>query len=598
MKQLKEFELWAENIYEAALDNSDVEKKQISRERDIVHQAAQQYPDLTRDQALGLYLDDKLKQFDRRDLEQNAVINSQRKENAKLSANLTNLQQELSDIETLGKRADAEIDRLKSLSGRLTTDVQQRVVSRTDIERALAQVEELKNKPGMSDDRYNELKKDLEKAKQNVSNINPQEFEKLSSQIKTMSGEQTIEKEQLRQLKSLADKITTQQKEVETEKTGLASKVAQLEKNQRELEQREQKVSKEIEDKVSQSVAAATEKTKKYRKAVQARSKQSSTLIKNFLNKDLPELDRLVTQELPQEMDDIRSDINVISGQIQDIASKLSQQNINIPSTKKLPASSSRPTKKELPTPDDTDSAAELATNAINKYLRYGINSMKSLDAEKEQEELTEETQLSLFPSSNQRQKIDPYQVWKNAGITAPMAEKYVNAALSINKMINSSDEDENQRAYNILYLVEKVTDMFSSEIDTLKNDPKYDNFEDVFDGIVIYLVHRTSIGYDNDQLDQWRTSPSYPKIIYKQLLSELNRILSTLEYLKRKSYNQKSQSLPTRGTPSKDFQKLHNEPPAPEEPSTLPPVDLFLNESIESMIDNIVGEQITRWIK
>jgi len=303
MKQLKEFESWAENICEAAVDDkSNPKTKEISRERDIFYQASKNYPDRNAQQALGLFLADKLEDFDKRDLQQNKIINTQRKENEKLQSNLSNLQQEIEKVETSGQKTDSEINRLKALSGQLSSNIEQRKISTRDIENALAQVEELKNKPGMSQERYEELKKKLESVSQNQSRIDPEEFKTFTDQLYKLTTKQEIEKQQLQQISTISNRLELQQQDIRAQRGDIASKVAGLEKRQQELEQKEKTLSAEIKNTVDKEIK---EKTKKYRQAVQARSKQAHTLIKNFLNTDLPTIkDKIDDIELVDDIQD------------------------------------------------------------------------------------------------------------------------------------------------------------------------------------------------------------------------------------------------------------------------------------------------------
>lgn len=229
MKQLREFENWADDIVSNMIsEKKETIGKEISRQQDIVYQAKQKYPDRNSEQALSLFLADKLEDFDRRDLDQNAVINAQRRENVKLNTNLSKLQQELDTIEASSERTDSELQRLKALSGKLSTDIEQRKIDSRDIERALAQVEELKNKPGMSQEKYEELKKKIDAAQQNGARINPEEFKKFTDQMSAMQSQQKIEKDQLSQLEKLAGDLKSGGEKTAGQKIDLDKKLNKI----------------------------------------------------------------------------------------------------------------------------------------------------------------------------------------------------------------------------------------------------------------------------------------------------------------------------------------------------------------------------------
>jgi DNA repair exonuclease SbcCD ATPase subunit len=575
MKQLRDFESWANDIYEAAVNPKTGIEKSISRDRDIVYQATRSYPELTKDQALGLYLDDKLKQFDTRDLEQNAVINAQRRENAKLTSNLTKMQQELETVAQSGEQSDAEINRLKTLSGKISTDVEQRKVNATEVEKALAQVEELKNKPGMNDEQYNQLKQDLEYAKKNIEKINPQEFTNLVSQIKTMSGEQSLEKEKLKQLGDVAAKVTSQQKDIETQKADVSGKIAQIEKKQQELEQREKEIGKEIEDKVKQAISS--DRTQKYRKAVGKRSKQASTLIKNFLNKDLPKILSVTDEEFPDFVNSTTVNFDTVSNKLDALNDKIS-------------IISSMKTKKDEPyvkpsfTPDQEQDAEYKARNILK---RFGAGKIQT-EKEPEMSELKENKKYQL------NEMADPYEIWSTTGLPRASVERYIKSVLTLNSLLDSTDEDENKHADAIIRLFTNVLRFLENDLVKIKSDKKYTRLADTTEAIMLHLLVRLSSNHSVKSLNELTTDRSFSKIILKHTILELNRLLNTLAFLDKSKGDKNPEPLNTRGAPNREFRKLHLEP---DEPSTLPPIDLF-RESIDKMVDTIVGEQVAKWIK
>jgi hypothetical protein len=576
MKHLKEFESWANGIYEAAIEKPT--EKQISRERDIVYQASRDYPDLNKEQALGLYLDDKLKDFDRRDMDQNAVINAQRKENAKLTANLNQLQRTLQSVEDSGKDSDAEIQRLKSLSGKLSTDVQQRQVSSADVARMLAQVEELKNKPGMDEKKYTELKQDLETAKQNISKINPEQFSDLTDKIKTLSGEQTIEKERLAQLGNLAAKLTTQQQDVAAQKTDVMSKLSQLEKRQQELEQREKQIGKEIEDKVKQ--ATSSDRTQKYRKAVSKRSKQASTLIKNFLNRDLPDIYKVTDEKFPEFADATTRSIDLVNNELAAINNKL----------KSIKLAQSTASTIDTDDEDFTSPQAQVAGKQTSSMLgRFGVGqTKKTREPEMSDTELKENTTYQL------NEMADPYEIWSTTGLPRSSVEKYIKSVYTLNKLLDSDSESDNVHADTLLYLFTEVLHFLKNDILALKSNKKYAALTEVIEPVILHVLIAVGAERDDDDLNRWATDLGFAKVILKHSIVQLDKLVNVLEFLEKSTSDKKPSPLNTRGAPTRDFQKLHDEP---DEPSTLPPAELF-RESIDKMVDTIVGEQVAKWIK
>ena len=88
MKELKLFEQWADSIINE-FDATNVKKAASNRkdpvaaDKDIGYQSQTKYAGRDKDQALQLFIADKLEDMEKRDLDQNKVINAQRKENDK-----------------------------------------------------------------------------------------------------------------------------------------------------------------------------------------------------------------------------------------------------------------------------------------------------------------------------------------------------------------------------------------------------------------------------------------------------------------------------------------------------------------------------------
>lgn len=267
MKQLKEFENWTSDIIKSVLnEKQDAEgKRAIERSRDITYQAKQLYPEYSEEQAVALYVADKLADSERRDYEQNKLINNQRRENEKLRSNLVDIKKEIQSIEDIGKETDQEISRLKQLSGQLQTDIKQRQLSNKEIDDALSQVEQLKNKPGISADQYADIKKQVETFKK--EKVNPEEFSKFKDELQAISGQNEVEKQQIDYLRSLID--ATQQASAENLKQREAAIVQQQKKLNTELEK----------------IKDSNKDIQKYRRAVSARSKQASTKVNALVGK-------------------------------------------------------------------------------------------------------------------------------------------------------------------------------------------------------------------------------------------------------------------------------------------------------------------------
>ena len=334
MKQLKEFENWTDSIIKSTVfeKKDERDERALERQRDIVYKAKQAFPEYPESQAIELFLADKLSDIEQRDFEQNKIINLQRRENDKLKSNLQGLQAEIDDIEAGGQETDSEIARLKQLSGKLQADVEQRRVGGREVNELLAQVEQLKNKPGVTPEQYKEIKDKVEDfSKQKV---NSEELKKFENQLNTLAASEAIDKEQIRNLQSAIDSVTTRQEKI-GDISNVASKLRDLESKQSEIERvasdnnkqvsdlnqrletlgatdradierasdllrdlqgtkqeldaKQQELvdfEQNIENRVNQQLAYERERTKKYRENVRKRSKQASTKVNAFFGKD------------------------------------------------------------------------------------------------------------------------------------------------------------------------------------------------------------------------------------------------------------------------------------------------------------------------
>ena len=86
----------------------------LSLDNDLMQRAMLRFPGYDSQQALSLYIADKATQQQKTDAAQNNLINTQ--QNA-----IKSIGQELQDYEAQAEETDREVERLKQLSGTLTT---------------------------------------------------------------------------------------------------------------------------------------------------------------------------------------------------------------------------------------------------------------------------------------------------------------------------------------------------------------------------------------------------------------------------------------------------------------------------------------------
>jgi chromosome segregation ATPase len=188
---------------------------------------------------LVIYLDDITKNF----LDQNQVINAQRKENDKLKKTVADIAREVGDIEQDSSQTHSELERLKSLSGQLKTDVATRRISQSEVAGILDQVKGLQGKPGMSSEEYQELKQKVAEFKK--GEVDPKQFEELKNRLERMGNQKSVDKGDFERLQALMSKVEQGQADNEKTKGNVDAKLAAVERKQAEIERKEVKIEKE-----------------------------------------------------------------------------------------------------------------------------------------------------------------------------------------------------------------------------------------------------------------------------------------------------------------------------------------------------------------
>ena len=180
-----------ENLFE----KSNPSERQLPAARDLMYKARTKYPSYDSQQALTLYMADKMADQLTTDLAQNKLINAQKRENEKLTTVIKSLGQELDDFEKQSQDTDREVERLKQLSGTLSTggvETQRKAkVSADDLEKLQQDLEMLKSKPGMDLEKFEQLQAQIKNITSNPSMDNG-DLKKLQSLVSTLEKQKTI----------------------------------------------------------------------------------------------------------------------------------------------------------------------------------------------------------------------------------------------------------------------------------------------------------------------------------------------------------------------------------------------------------------------
>jgi len=225
----------------------------LSLDNDLIQQAKLNHPGYDGQQALTLDIIAKAKQQQKTDAAQNNLINTQ--QNA-----IKSIGKELQDYEAQAQETDREVERLKQLSGTLTTgsaDRQQKAkVSADELEKLQKDLEALKSKPGMD----------------------PEKYKQIEQQISALANSAGAEDVDVKKLQNLVNNI---QNKANVNYNAVA---AQLEKTKQDLDDKEERFKKYVKDtgdykettsKELEKIAKnSAEEIKKYSDIVQGYQKQ------------------------------------------------------------------------------------------------------------------------------------------------------------------------------------------------------------------------------------------------------------------------------------------------------------------------------------
>jgi hypothetical protein len=180
----------------------------LSLDQDLMQRAMLRFPGYDSQQALSLYMADKLNQQQKIDASQNNLINAQR-----------------SAIQTLQGELDSnedEVERIKQLTAKVTAgsvDTREKAkVSGNELEKLQQQLEELKNKP----------------------NLDPQQYKEMEAQIMALASNPSAENSDVRKLQNLVNQIDSKAT------VNYDAVYKQLQATQEELDKKEERFQKSI----------------------------------------------------------------------------------------------------------------------------------------------------------------------------------------------------------------------------------------------------------------------------------------------------------------------------------------------------------------
>jgi hypothetical protein len=261
----------------------------LSLDKDLMQRAMLRFPGYDSQQALSLYIADKAIQQQKTDAAQNNLINTQ--QNA-----IKSIGQELQDYEAQAQETDREVERLKQLSGTLTTgsaDRQQKAkVSADELEKLQKDLEDLKSKPGMDPEKYKEIEQ----------------------QISALANSSGAEDADVKKLQNLVNNI---QNKANVNYDAVA---AQLEKTKQDLDSKEERFANYVDD---------TNKYKKTsKKDIEDLTKTSELMAKNSAEEIKKYSD--IVQGYQKQIDNFDSEIEKEKNAIIGMRKQIEQEVLNV----------------------------------------------------------------------------------------------------------------------------------------------------------------------------------------------------------------------------------------------------------------------------
>jgi hypothetical protein len=370
----------------------------LSLDNDLMQRAMLRFPGYDSQQALSLYIADKAVQQQKTDSAQNNLINTQ--QNA-----IKSIGQELQDYEEQAQETDREVERLKQLSGTLTTgsaDRQEKAkISADELEKLQKDLQLLKSKPGMD----------------------PEKFKNLETQIKELVDNPAAEDKDVNKLQALIARVQEKQSIGDAQFNELDKKLKQT---QGELEAKERRFVKSLARNTSQFDKNASA-LKKYADIVAGYQHTIDNFEKEMNN---------TTSEIKNDAEEARNILNVIKQIYNDTTADVDPN--AIPALPELPNKTNEPATTAMnktsaiepkykkpdspPTPispkgskphvDPDELARKALTKASDSSRKYRDRSgeLENLARGGNFDDLAESTQLDEYPGDKAPPKV--YKDW------------------------------------------------------------------------------------------------------------------------------------------------------------------------------------------
>jgi chromosome segregation ATPase len=312
----------------------------LSLDNDLMQRAMLRFPGYDSQQALSLYIADKAVQQQKTDAAQNNLINTQ--QNA-----IKSIGQELQDYEAQAQETDREVERLKQLSGTLTTgsaDRQQKAkVSADELEKLQKDLEELKTKPGMDPEKYKEIEQQIS-ALANSSGAEDADVKKLQNLVNNIQNKANVNYEAV---------------------------AAQLEKTKQDLDSKEERFKKYVKD-TGDYKATTSKELEKMAKTSAAEIKKYSDIVDAYkqnidtVNDEI----KATTAQTKNDAEEARKVLNIIKSLYNNAKDSVDPNALSLPVNQQAANDQEKPEQ----TNQQGQQLAPLDNDLLNQYKGKNIN--------------------------------------------------------------------------------------------------------------------------------------------------------------------------------------------------------------------------------
>lgn len=208
MKQIKILEQWAESLLNEATQPPSTKERPIPVQKDILYKATQKYPGYSQEQALTLWMADQMAERQQTDLDQNKLINAQRKENDRLKDAINDIGNELHQHERTAQDTEREIQRLRDLSAKLKPageiTKQAAKIGVEELQKLEQRVNSLQDKPGVDSQQLEKLNAKVREIG-NIKGITPEQMAEVSKEIERLQQQDQLSQQEFNKVQAALD---------------------------------------------------------------------------------------------------------------------------------------------------------------------------------------------------------------------------------------------------------------------------------------------------------------------------------------------------------------------------------------------------------